>query len=91
MMCPPRKNRQQKATKNGMNRNNSFVFIEAVAFIPRFAWQRASANVMMRRKNKAAPRAVRLGTSLSYRLLIVKQRICHKRSAGVRMQEETAN
>ena len=88
---PSQKNRQQKATKNGMNRNNSFVFIEAVAFIPRFAWQRASANVMMRRKSEAAPRAVRPGTSLSYWLLIVKQLLRHKRSAGARMQAETAN
>ena len=33
------KKQTEKATKNGMNRNNSFVFEEAVAFIPRFAQQ----------------------------------------------------
>ncbi len=32
-----RKNRQQKASKNRMNRNNSFIFVEVVAFIPRLA------------------------------------------------------
>ena len=35
-VCPPSKNGHKKASKNGMNRNNSFVFIEVVAFIPRF-------------------------------------------------------
>ena len=74
-----------------MNRNNSFIFVEVVAFIPRFTCGRASADVMMRRKNEAAPRAVRPGTSLSYRLLIVKRLSRHKRSAGARMQAETAN
>ena len=35
-MCPPSKNGHKKASKNGMNRNNSFIFVEVVAFIPRF-------------------------------------------------------
>ena len=35
-VCHPSKNRHKIALKNGMNRNNSFVFIETVAFIPRF-------------------------------------------------------
>ena len=36
-MSHSRKNRQQKASKNRMNRNNSFVFVEVAAFIPRLA------------------------------------------------------
>lgn len=36
-VCPPSKNRHKIAAKNGMNRNNSFIFVEDAAFIPRFA------------------------------------------------------
>ena len=93
VLCPPSKNRHKIALKNGMNLNNSFVFAKTSAFIPRFTWQRASADMMMRRKNEAAPRAVRPGTSLSYRLrlLIVKRLSRHKRSVNARTLSETAN
>ena len=53
-LCPPSKNRQKKALKNGMNLNNSFIFVEAAAFIPRFACGRASADMIFRRKNEAS-------------------------------------
>ena len=36
-LCPPSKNGHKIALKNGMNRNNSFTFVEVVAFIPRLA------------------------------------------------------
>lgn len=36
-LCPPGRNRHKMALKNGMNLNHSFVFVEVVAFIPRFA------------------------------------------------------
>ena len=35
-MCPPSKNRHKIALKNGMNLNNSFIFVKTYAFIPRF-------------------------------------------------------
>lgn len=35
-MSPPSKNGHRKATKNGMNRSHSFVFLKTSAFIPRF-------------------------------------------------------
>ena len=35
-LCPPSKNGHRKATKNGMNRSHSFIFLKTAAFIPRF-------------------------------------------------------
>ena len=35
-VSPPSKNGHRKATKNGMNRSHSFVFLKTSAFIPRF-------------------------------------------------------
>ena len=35
-MSPPSKNGHRKATKNGMNRSHSFIFLKTAAFIPRF-------------------------------------------------------
>lgn len=35
-VCPPSKNRHKIALKNGMNLNNSFIFVKTYAFIPRF-------------------------------------------------------
>ena len=35
-LCPPSKNRHKIALKNGMNLNNSFIFVKTYAFIPRF-------------------------------------------------------
>ena len=35
-LSPPSKNGHRKATKNGMNRSHSFVFLKTSAFIPRF-------------------------------------------------------
>ena len=54
-----------------MNRNNSFIFLEMVAFIPRFTWQRASADMMYLRKGEtvqgqfAPAQAYHIGSSLS--------------------------
>lgn len=90
-VCPSSKNRHKIALKNGMNLNNSFPFAKTSAFIPRFTWQRASADMIFRRKGEAAPRAVRPGTSLSYRLLIVKRLSRHKRSVNARTLSEIAN
>ena len=36
-VCPPRKTRQKKGEKKGMNRSNTFILVKVVAFIPRFA------------------------------------------------------
>ena len=36
LLCPPSKNRHKIALKNGMNLNNSFIFVKTYAFIPRF-------------------------------------------------------
>ena len=36
IVCPPSKNRHKIALKNGMNLNNSFIFVKTYAFIPRF-------------------------------------------------------
>ena len=36
MLSPPSKNGHRKATKNGMNRSHSFIFLKTAAFIPRF-------------------------------------------------------
>ena len=73
-----------------MNRSHSFVFLKKAAFIPRFAWQRASADMIFRRKDETAQRAIRLSTSLSYRFLIVKRLSRHKRWVSARMQAERA-
>ena len=35
-VSPPSKNGHRKATKNGMNRSHSFIFLKTAAFIPRF-------------------------------------------------------
>ena len=35
-LSPPSKNGHRKATKNGMNRSHSFIFLKTAAFIPRF-------------------------------------------------------
>ena len=36
IVSPPSKNGHRKATKNGMNRSHSFIFLKTAAFIPRF-------------------------------------------------------
>ena len=35
-LSPPSKKGHRKATKNGMNRSHSFIFLKTAAFIPRF-------------------------------------------------------
>ena len=54
-----------------MNLNYSFVFAKTSAFIPRFTWQQASADIIFRRKDEtargrfASAQAYHIGSSLS--------------------------
>lgn len=70
-LVPFPKNRHKIALKNGMNRNNSFVFVEVVAFIPRFACGRPLPIRLKGERTKqpqgqfAPAQAYHIGSSLS--------------------------
>lgn len=70
-LCPPSKNGHKIALKNGMNRNNSFTFVEVVAFIPRLACGRPLPIRLKGERTKqphgqfASAQAYHIGSSLS--------------------------
>lgn len=70
-VCPPNKNRHKIALKNGMNRNNFFIFVEVVAFIPRLACGRPLPIRLKGERTKqphgqfASAQAYHIGSSLS--------------------------
>lgn len=70
-VCPPSKNGHKIALKNGMNRNNSFTFVEVVAFIPRLACGRPLPIRLKGERTKqphgqfASAQAYHIGSSLS--------------------------
>lgn len=71
LLCPPSKNGHKIALKNGMNRNNSFTFVEVVAFIPRLACGRPLPIRLKGERTKqphgqfASAQAYHIGSSLS--------------------------